>query len=238
MEKPVTGASRAPRHAPRVALTISPKVQSGSATARLLLQRGRDRVMIGKRDHGRADGLPGLVALAGDEQNIAALELGDGLGDCRARGRRSRWRRAPRPRSARRMAAAFSLRGLSSVTMARSALAAATRPHLGPLALVAVAAAAEHHDEPVVRRRAERVERLGERVGRVGVVDEDRRACRAQCRQDRAARARLAKLPASAARSRRRRRSPWPGPRRPARWTPGRRRPAASERDSACPHAR
>src|SRR4029078_6689383 len=83
-EKPVTGVSRAPRHAPLVAATISPKVQSGSATARLLLQSGRDRVMIRERYHGRADGLARLVALAGHQQNIASAQSCDRVADGRS----------------------------------------------------------------------------------------------------------------------------------------------------------
>ncbi len=50
------------------------------------------------------------------------------------------------------------------------------RAHLGSLALVAVAAATEHHQQPVAHIRPQRVERLGQRIGRVGVVDEDGRA--------------------------------------------------------------
>src|SRR5262245_33982259 len=84
MEKPVTGVARAPREAPLVAPTISPSVQSGSATTRLLPERGGNRVVVGERDHRRADGLASLVALAGDQQNVAALEprhrVGDGRG--------------------------------------------------------------------------------------------------------------------------------------------------------------
>ena len=62
-------------------------------------------------------------------------------------GRRSRSRRARAARIAARIAAGSSLRGLSSVTMTRSALRGGDRAHQRPLAGVAVAAAAEHHDE-------------------------------------------------------------------------------------------
>jgi len=44
------------------------------------------------------------------------------------------------------------------------------------LAGVTVAAGAEHHDEPALRVRPQRLQRLRQRVGLVGVVDEDRRA--------------------------------------------------------------
>ena len=39
--------------------------------ASLLLQRRLDRLMVGERNDGCADGLPGLVALAGNKQHIA-----------------------------------------------------------------------------------------------------------------------------------------------------------------------
>ena len=61
--------------------------------------------------------------------------------------------------------------------MARSAFCRRDAPHLGPLALVAVAAATEHDDEPVLDIRAQRIERLQQRIGGVRIVDEDRRAC-------------------------------------------------------------
>ena len=48
-------------------------------------------------------------------------------------------------------------------------------PHLGPLAFVAVAAAAEHDDETVLDIRAQSVERLEQSVRGMGIVDEDGR---------------------------------------------------------------
>ena len=60
--------------------------------------------------------------------------------------------------------------------MTRSAFSAAIAPIIGRLPAIAVAAAAEHHDQPAGRIGPQRLERLGERVGLVGVVDEDRRA--------------------------------------------------------------
>ena len=50
------------------------------------------------------------------------------------------------------------------------------RAHLRPLAGIAVAAAAEHHDELAGAMGAQRGERVLERVGRVRVIDDDRRA--------------------------------------------------------------
>ena len=56
---------------PRVALRISPKVQSGSATD--LSKRRRDGVVIGKRNDLVADNLAGLMTLAGDQKHIAGV---------------------------------------------------------------------------------------------------------------------------------------------------------------------
>src|SRR5262245_61371942 len=83
MEQPDTGVAAAPSVVPGAAFAISPRVQSGSATGRLLLQRGGHRVMVRERDHLRADGLAGLVPLAGHEQDIAALKSANRLGDRR-----------------------------------------------------------------------------------------------------------------------------------------------------------
>src|SRR5262249_56577204 len=44
------------------------------------------------------------------------------------------------------------------------------------LAGVAIAAATKHHDEAAADVGPQRLERLGERVGLVGIIDEDRRA--------------------------------------------------------------
>ena len=88
------------------------------------------------------------------------------------RGRRSRARPAPPARISARIAAGSSLRGLSSVTITMSAFSTAIRAHDRPLALVAVAAAAEDADEAARGEGAQRVEDMRERVGLVGVVDE------------------------------------------------------------------
>ena len=62
--------------------------------------------------------------------------------------------------------------------------------HLGPLALVAVAAAAEHDGEPLRDVGTQRVERFRQRIGRVGVVDEDWRAAQRRAGEFEAAAAR------------------------------------------------
>ncbi len=72
------------------------------------------------------------------------------------------------------IASGSSVRGLSEVTTATSARPRATSAHLRALAAVAVAAAAEHHDEtPTLGHElAGRAQHVVERVGRVRVVDD------------------------------------------------------------------
>src|SRR5215471_7933953 len=81
IDRPVTGASGTPRQMPPVAAPISPNVQSGSANLSLLLQSNLNCVVIAKRNHRGPDSLSGLVALTGDEQDIAPLKLGNCLSD-------------------------------------------------------------------------------------------------------------------------------------------------------------
>ncbi len=78
--------------------------------------------------------------------------------------------------TAARIAAGSSLRGLSSVTMTRSAVSAAACAHQRPLGPVAVAAGADDGDQPAQHMRAQRRQRRGHGVGRMGVIDEDRGA--------------------------------------------------------------
>ena len=80
-------------------------------------------------------------------------------------------------RMAARIAAGFSLRGLSSVTMTLSASSTAIAAHDRPLAAVAVAAGAEHHDQLAASHKAAALaSAFLQRVRLVRVVDEDRRA--------------------------------------------------------------
>ena len=83
--------------------------------------------------------------------------LGDRGADRARGGRRSRSPPGQAARIARRIAAGSSLRGLSSVTKTRSASAAAISPIIGRLPRIAIAAAAEHHDEAARGVRAQRV---------------------------------------------------------------------------------
>ena len=65
-----------------------------------------------------------------------------------------------------------SVRGLSEVDDRQIGALGGDAAHDRPLAAVAVAAAAEHDDQPPARERPERRERALERVRRVGVVAE------------------------------------------------------------------
>jgi hypothetical protein len=69
------------------------------------------------------------------------------------------------------MTPAFSLRGLSSVTMTLSAFSAAMRAHDRAFAGIAVAAGTEHHHQFAAGIGPQRLERLGQRVRLVGVID-------------------------------------------------------------------
>ena len=72
------------------------------------------------------------------------------------------------------IASGSSLRGLSDVTITRSARCLGDRAHQRPLAAVAVAAGAEHADHAAVAELARRLQDGVERVRRVRVVDDDR----------------------------------------------------------------
>ena len=102
-----------------------------------------------------ADLLPCLVTLAGDQHGVPGR--GPRASARSIAARRSptshdlaprRPRLAPRPAIAARIAAGSSLRGLSSVTTSTSASRGRDLAHQRALALVAVAAGAEHDDQP------------------------------------------------------------------------------------------
>ena len=89
--------------------------------------------------------LPATTSMSPSVSRAAAAAMAARRSPTRARRARRRGWRA-------RMAAGSSLRGLSSVTMARSARRWAIAPISGRLAAVAVAARAEDHDQPAARR--------------------------------------------------------------------------------------
>ena len=115
-----------------------------------------------------------LVALAGDDDDVARR----GQRRSRARsprgGRSSRSAPGPRPAAISAMiASGSSERGLSEVTIATSARSRGRRAHQRALAAVAVAAGAEDDDQPPGRQLARGAQHVLQRVGRVRVVDED-----------------------------------------------------------------
>src|SRR4249920_80110 len=173
METPLTGVLGASEHLPRTAFTISPTVHSGLGTVSFPLQRGVDRIMIRIRNDGAFDNLPRLVSLAGNQQNIPAFQAGDGFrhgdgaaGDFDRAGSRRQdfaanllWLFAPR-------IVVGDNGDIGSIH--------GNRAHLRALALVAVAAATEYHQQAVPHVRPKGVERIGQRIGGMRVVDEDR----------------------------------------------------------------
>ena len=186
-------------------------------------RRGRERARcasacsrmrgVGERRLRAADVLVVLVALAGDEDDVArraALPTAWRIASARfSITSTSSWPIAP-ARICARIRSGDSRRGLSLVTTTRPASRHGDRAHQRPLGRVAIAAAAEHAPERAAARRAsgaQRGERLLERVGRVGVVDHDlgqarrapRRSRRAAPRRRRAA---CGRAPASAPRTR------------------------------------
>src|SRR3954470_15618265 len=60
-------------------------VRSGALRAELsrdlLLERGRDRLVVAERQHSLADNLAAFVAFSGNKQNIARLKCGDRTSD-------------------------------------------------------------------------------------------------------------------------------------------------------------
>ena len=141
------------------------RVHSGTRTHRACCpnsfpQRRRDRIVIAERQYPVADDLATFMALAGDHQHVAVLEA-----------RRSRSRIAS-PRSAISIApgAARKDRGADRgrILVARIVvgddhlvgLLGGDRAHHRPLAGIAIAAGAEHHDQPLLHIGAQRLERL------------------------------------------------------------------------------
>ena len=124
---------------------------------------------------GGAHDLVILVPLAGDQQHVARLQCLDRRGD-------GRLAVADLPRARRRGEDFGADRG--GVLGARIVVGddrlvgqlAGDGAHLRTLALVAVAAAAEDHDEPVLRIGTQRLQRRPQRIGGVGIVHEHRRA--------------------------------------------------------------
>src|SRR5436190_6214165 len=147
MENPVTRSAGAPSASPCAAATKSSHCHSGSAIDGCLREGGPYRFVIREGQDARADDLPGLVALAGDQQQVAVAEQAragaDGLGAVAD---------LPRAGSTRQDLGTDGLGPLAAgvVVGDDDVIGEACReaPHDRPLALVAVAATAEHAHEP------------------------------------------------------------------------------------------
>ena len=131
--------------------------------------------MIAERQHLFAYDLAGFMALAGDQQYVPASQFRDGssnsftpIADLDGS------RRSSQDGSADR-------RGLFTARIVVGddhtiRLLGGNRSHHLPFAGIAIAAATEDHDQAPCDVWAQRFERLGERVGLVGLIDEDRGA--------------------------------------------------------------
>src|SRR6185369_3376638 len=128
------------------------------STARSRRALPRDQRIV-EREHPVADDLAGLVALAGDEHDIARAGDADCLGDRVA------------PAGDLGLAARIVVGDDDHVRQARR-----DRAHLWALALIAVAARAEHRDQAPLDVGPQRGDRRFERIGGVGIVDIDRGA--------------------------------------------------------------
>ena len=167
-------ASRAAARPP-VAASASAAVHSARHRADLR-QRPRARTSASLKGSTVAPTIwPLLVSLAGDQQQIARREQidrgADGFGavaDLAAPWAGGEDGAADRGRV---LAARIVVGDDDDIGEPRR-----DRAHHRPLARVAVAAAAEHDDEPAAAMRAQRRERRLERVGRMGVIDDHRRA--------------------------------------------------------------
>ena len=138
-------------------------------------ERGRHRLVIAEMQNLVTNDLPGLVALAGDQQRVAGLQRRDAGLD--------------RFRAIADIVGAFCFRQNGGADRGRIFAARIVvgdddavgilgrdRAHDRALARIAIAAGAEHHHQLAFGVRPQRLQRLRQRIRLVGVIDEDRRA--------------------------------------------------------------
>ena len=194
-------APTARRGARRRAAATSAQVQSGSGIMRPPLSAARDRVVIGER-HARSRRRSGRSR--GPCRRPAARRpaaAGDRAARSPRRGRRSRWRRAQPARISARMAAAsLAARIVVGDDDVVGLAGRRRRPSSGRLPLSRSPPQPNTHHEPAARIRAAARRAPCERIGRVGVVDEDRRR-RRRCRRARGGPCAPCRLARPAARS-------------------------------------
>src|SRR5436190_19969912 len=131
--------------------------------------------MVAERHYRLADDLTGFMALTGDQQHIPSAQLGDGRAN-----RLTAVADLYCPRSCAQDGRANG----GGLFAARIVVghndpvgeACCDCSHHRTLASIAIAAATKYNDEAVPRIRAQRLQRLGEGVRLVGVVDKNRRA--------------------------------------------------------------
>ncbi len=85
IESPEIACGSAPWRCARIAVAIASVVHSAGAlmadSCGEFLQSRSDRLMIAELDHPVADNLAGFMALAGNQQDIAGVQIGDGTVD-------------------------------------------------------------------------------------------------------------------------------------------------------------
>src|SRR5919108_4495954 len=138
-------------------------------------KRGGDRLVVAEWQHLFADDLAGFMALAGNQQYVAPMQILDRATDrlaAVADFERARSRLEDRGTDRRGILTARIVVGHYDPVGELGG----NRSHHRSLALVAIAAATEHHGQPALGVGPQRLERLGQCIGLVRVVDENRRA--------------------------------------------------------------
>src|SRR5215831_3175026 len=172
METPLTGVVDGSALLPCTDFTISPTVHRNLGTLSPSFQCGFNRVVVRIGNDGALDDLSRLVSLAGNQQHIPLLQIGDRLrhsgrtpGNLDSAGRRSQYL----PADVGGLLAPRIVVGDDGKVRSIHR----NRAHLGALALVAITSATEYDREAIAHVRPECVERFGQRVRRMRIVDED-----------------------------------------------------------------
>src|SRR5262245_33544911 len=178
IETPSMRLAGAPSGWPRVAAMRSGHCHSGSDIGDDLGEGGINRLVVAEGQYRGANDLPGLMALASDEQHIPGSKQPhpgpDRLGavanfaGCGTTGKNLR------ANGLRPLAARVVVRDNHKIGKPRG-----EAPHDWPLASVSVATAAKHAYDATGSKPAQRFERSLEGVGLVCVVDDDETAAHA-----------------------------------------------------------
>ncbi len=131
--------------------------------------------MIAERYNPVADDLAGFMTFAGDQENVTGAQIGDGAPD-----------RLPPVAGFTGAARGSDDCGANCAGIfAAGIVVGDDHPvgfgggdgaHQGPFAAIAIAAGAEYHDEPAADVGPLSVERFGERIGLVCIIDKNLRA--------------------------------------------------------------